>query len=123
MPSRWPSAPGADDLPVWSITPTAGSSTWRSATPSDWPRPRPLSSVGSRGDSYDNALAETVNGLYKAELINRHGPWRSVEAVELATADWVHFWNTKRLHGACGDIPPAEFEAAYHSAQAATAAA
>lgn len=82
-----------------------------------------VSSVGSRGDSYDNALAETVNGLYKAELINRHGPWRSVEAVELATADWVHFWNTKRLHGACGDIPPAEFEAAYHSAQAATAAA
>lgn len=59
----------------------------------------------------------------EAELINRHGPWRSVEAVELATADWVHFWNTKRLHGACGDIPPAEFEAAYHSAQAAVAAA
>jgi len=82
-----------------------------------------VSPVGFRGDSYDNALAETVNGLYKAGLINRHGPWRSVEAVELATADWVHFWNTKRLHGARGDIPPAEFEAAYHSAQAATAAA
>jgi len=82
-----------------------------------------VSSVGSRGDSYDNALAETVNGLYKAELINRHGPWRSVEAVELATADWVHFWNTKRLHGACGDIPPAEFEAAYHSLRATTLAA
>jgi putative transposase len=83
-----------------------------------------VSSVGSRGDSYDNALAETVNGLYKAELINRRGPWRSVEEVELATADWVHFWNSRRLHSACGDVPPAEFEAAYHQRlQAATEAA
>ena len=82
-----------------------------------------VGSVGSRGDSYDNALAETVNGLYKAELINRHGPWRSVEAVELATARWVHFWNTDRLHSACGDVPPAEFEAAYHQRLATTEAA
>ena len=82
-----------------------------------------VSSVGSRGDSYDNALAETVNGLYKAELINRQGPWRTVDQVELATAEWVAFWNTRRLHSACGDVPPAEFEAAYHSRlQAATAA-
>ncbi len=79
-----------------------------------------VSSVGSKGDSYDNALAESVNGLYKAELINRHGPWRNVDEVELATARWVHFWNTRRLHGACGDIPPAEFEAAYHSRLQAT---
>jgi transposase InsO family protein len=64
-----------------------------------------VSSVGSRGDSYDSALAETVNGLYKAELINRYGLWRSVEEVELATADWVHFWNNRRLHSACGDNP------------------
>lgn len=82
-----------------------------------------VSSVGSKGDSYDNALAESVNGLYKAELINRHGPWRTVDEVELATAEWVHFWNTKRLHGACGDIPPVEFEAAYHSLRATTEAA
>jgi putative transposase len=75
-----------------------------------------VASVGSRGDSYDNALAESVNGLYKAELIRRHaGPWRSTDEVELATADWVEFWNTRRLHSACGDIPPAEFEAAYHA--------
>jgi putative transposase len=74
-----------------------------------------VSSVGSKGDSYDNALAETVNGLYKAELINRQGPWRTLEQVELATARWVDFWNTRRLHSACGDVPPAEFEAAYHS--------
>jgi len=82
-----------------------------------------VSSVGSRGDSYDNALAETVNGLYKAELIHRRGPWRSVEEVELATAAWVHWWNAQRLHSACGDVPPEEYEAAYWaSAQVATAA-
>ena len=79
-----------------------------------------VNSVGSKGDSYDNALAETVNGLYKAELINRQGPWRSVEQVELETAAWVHWWNTSRLHGACGDVPPAEFEAAYHQRLEAT---
>jgi len=73
-----------------------------------------VSSVGSRGDSYDNALAESVNGLYKAELIERRGPWRSVEQVELATAEWVHWWNHQRLHEACGYVPPAEVEAAYH---------
>ena len=82
-----------------------------------------VSSVGSKGDSYDNALAESVNGLYKAELINRHVPWRTVEQVELATARWVHFWNNRRLHSACGDIPPAEFEAAYHQLRATRAAA
>ena len=69
--------------------------------------------MGSKGDSYDNALAETVNGLYKAELIKRRGPWRSVQDVELATAAWVQWWNERRLHGACGDVPPAEYEAAY----------
>jgi putative transposase len=80
-------------------------------------------SVGSRGDSYDNALAETVNGLYKAELIRRHGPWRSLEQVELATADWVDWWNHRRLHGAIGDQPPAEFETLYHSQRQASEAA
>lgn len=70
-------------------------------------------SVGSRGDSYDNALAETVNGLYKAELIHRRGPWATAADVEYATAAWVDFWNTRRLHSACGDRPPAEYEAAY----------
>ena len=79
-----------------------------------------VNSVGSRGDSYDNALAETVNGLYKAELIHRQGSWRNVEQVELATSAWVHWWNAQRLHGACGDIPPAEYEAAYHQRLQAT---
>jgi len=67
-------------------------------------------SVGSRGDSYDNALAETVVGLYKTELIRRRGPWRTVEHVELATAEWVDWWNKHRLHSAANNLPPAEFE-------------
>jgi len=73
-----------------------------------------IRSVGSRGDSYDNALAEAVNGLYKAEVIHRRGPWRSLEQVELATAAWVDWWNSNRLHSALGHIPPTEFEAHYH---------
>jgi putative transposase len=67
-------------------------------------------SIGSVADSYDNALAETVNGLYKTELIRRRNPWRTVDDVELATLTWVHWWNNERLHEALGDIPPAEFE-------------
>ena len=71
-------------------------------------------SIGTVGDSYDNALAETVNGYYKAELIYgpaQTGPWKTVEEVELATLGWVHWHNTSRLHGYLGDLPPAEFEA------------
>jgi len=71
-------------------------------------------SVGSRGDSYDNALAETINGLYKAEVIHRRGPWKSVEAVELATLEWVSWFNHHRLLGPIGYIPPAEAEANYY---------
>ena len=82
-----------------------------------------VNSVGSKGDSFDNALAETVNGLYKAELIDRRGPWRSVDQVELATSEWVHWWNTDRLHSASGDMPPAEYEAAYWTDQQVVEAA
>jgi putative transposase len=67
-------------------------------------------SVGSVGDSYDNALAETINGLYKAEVIHRRGPWRSFEAVEFATLEWVHWFNHRRLLEPIGNIPPAEAE-------------
>ena len=67
-------------------------------------------SVGSCGDSYDNALAETVNGLYKAEVTWRSGPWRSAGVVERATAEWVDWWNERRLHSTLGYLPPAEFE-------------
>jgi putative transposase len=76
-------------------------------------------SVGSKGDSYDNALAETLNGLYKAELIRRGGPWRNAEDVELATLAWVEWWNHRRLHGACGNVPPAEYEQRHLEAAAA----
>ena len=77
-------------------------------------------SVGSVGDSYDNALAESVIGLYKTEVIRRRGPWRHLEAVEFATLTWVDWFNTRRLLGPLGDIPPAEFEAQYYE-QAAVA--
>jgi len=80
-----------------------------------------LPSIGSVGDSYDNALAETINGLYKTELIRGpdQGPWKTVDEVELATLGWVHWYNTERLHGYLGDIPPDEHEEA-HYAQLAT---
>ncbi len=71
-------------------------------------------SVGSKGDSYDNALAETINGLYKIELIHRRAPWKSKEAVELATLEWVSWFNHHRLMAHLGYIPPAEAEANYH---------
>ena len=73
-----------------------------------------VNSVGSRGDSYDNALAESEIGLYKAELINRRGPWRTMEEVELGTLEWVQWFNHRRLHSSIGDVPPIEFEAAYY---------
>lgn len=72
-------------------------------------------SVGSVGDSYNNALAETINGLYKAEVIHRRGPWRSFEAVEFATLEWVDWFNNRRLLEPIGHIPPAEAEAAYYA--------
>jgi len=72
-------------------------------------------SVGSVGDSYDNALAETINGLFKAEVIHRRGPWRSFEAVEYATLEWVDWFNNRRLPEPIGNIPPAEAEANFYA--------
>jgi putative transposase len=71
-------------------------------------------SVGRRGDSYDNALAESVIGLFKAEVIRRKGPWRTLEAVEFATLTWLDWFNHRRLLEPIGDVPPAEYEARYH---------
>ena len=71
-------------------------------------------SVGSKGDSYDNALAETINGLYKAELIHRRAPWKTKESVELATLEWVSWFNNQRLLEPIGYVPPAEAEANYY---------
>ena len=77
-------------------------------------------SVGSRGDAYDNALAETVIGLFKTEVIRLRGPWRSLEAVEFATLEWVDWFNHRRLLEPIGYVPPAEYEARYYG-QAAVA--
>ncbi len=71
-------------------------------------------SVGSKGDSYDNAAAESANSLYKKELIEREGPWHNVRDVALATMEWVSWYNSHRLHSACGNIPPKEFEERYY---------
>ena len=79
-------------------------------------------SVGSKGDSYDNALAETIIGLYKAEVIHHLGPWRGVTDVEIATLEWVHWFNHQRLLEPIGDMPPAEFEQMYYRQQGQAAA-
>lgn len=80
-------------------------------------------SVGSVGDSYDNALAETINGLYKTELIRQQGPWRGIEAVELATLSWVDWFNNRRIMESIGNVPPAELEAEYYEQQGSAKAA
>ena len=80
-------------------------------------------SVGSVGDSYDNALAESINGLYKAEVIHRRGPWRNIQAVEFATLEWVDWFNHRRLLEPIGNIPPAEAEANFYAALEQTAMA
>lgn len=76
-----------------------------------------VASVGSKGDSYDNAMAEALNSLYKAELIRNRGPWKSVSDVEIATAEWVEWWNERRLHGELGHRPPVEIEDHYWTSE------
>ena len=71
-------------------------------------------SIGTVGDAYDNALAESTIGLFKTELIRRHGPWRTLDDVEIATLEWVDWFNNTRLHTELGDIPPAEHEAFHY---------
>jgi len=82
-----------------------------------------VASVGSRGDSYDNALAESTIGQLKAELIHRQGPWRSVDQLEYALFEYLDWWNHRRLHGEIGLVPPAEREAVYYRHRLAVAAA
>ena len=76
-----------------------------------------VTSVGSRGDSYDNALAESVNGLYRTELVRRQGPWRGLEDLGFATLKWVDWYNHRRLFRALGYVPPAEYEASNNREQ------
>ena len=79
-------------------------------------------SVGSVGDSYDNALAETIIGLFKTEVIRRRGPWRNIDAVEFATLKWIDWFNNRRLLGPIGYVPPAEYEEAWYRSQSKPAA-
>jgi putative transposase len=74
-----------------------------------------VASVGSVGDSYDNAMAEAFNSLFKAELVRNKGPWRSIEDLEIAVAEYIDWYNHRRLHGELGLIPPAEYEALHHA--------
>ena len=87
-----------------------GPSICRSGTPNDWQRPASRHRVGSRGDAYDNALAESVIGLFKTEVIHHGGPWRRLDDVEYATLEWVAWFNTCRLMEPLGYVPPAEYE-------------
>ncbi|MGW8955594.1 integrase core domain-containing protein [Streptomyces sp. NPDC055709] len=80
-------------------------------------------SVGSVADSYDNAMAEALNGSFKAELIEHQGPWRDADQVERAVVRWVGWYNTERLHSALDYVPPEEFEAAYYCSLATSKAA
>lgn len=82
-----------------------------------------VASVGSTGDSYDNALAEAFNSLFKAELVRNRGPWKNIDDLEIATAEYIDWFNHRRLHGEIGTIPPVEFERAYHQDQAVPATA
>ena len=80
-----------------------------------------VASVGSKGDSYDNAMAEAFNSLYKAELIRNRGPWRGIDDVEIATVEYIDWYNNRRLHGELGHLPPAEYEALHAMTHPATA--
>jgi transposase InsO family protein len=99
----------------WSTIRIADRNTCPSNTPNDWPKRGIESSVGSVGDSYDNALAETINGLFKAEVIHRRGPWCSFEPVEYATLKWVDCFNNSCIFEPIGNIPPAEAEANFYA--------
>ena len=96
-------------------TATEAANTYPLSTPSAWLK-LVLSGLSAASEnSYDNALAETINGLYKAEVIHRRGPWRGFEAVEFATLEWVDWLNTRRLLEPIGNIPPAEAEQRYYA--------
>ena len=105
------------------ITAIAACNTCRFATPSGWPKPASSRRSAASATSYDNALAETIIGLYKTEVIQRRGPWRQLEAVEFATLEWVDWFNHRRLLEPIGYIPPAEAEARYYAQTASHAMA
>ena len=115
-PSSRRCTPAGRSKAGWSTTAIAASSTSRSPTPSAWPKPASRRRSAASAIRYDNALAETVIGLFKTEVIRRQGPWRSLEAVEFATLAWVDWFNHRRLLEPIGFVPPAEAEAAFYNA-------
>lgn len=80
-----------------------------------------VASVGSKGDSYDNAMAEAFNSLFKAELVRNRGPWRGLDDLEMATVEYIDWYNNRRLHGELGHVPPAEYEALHTMTRTVTA--
>ena len=100
--------------PGWSTTRDAGSQYTSIRYAQRLADAGAVASIGTVGDSFDNALAETVIGLYKTECVRYEGPWRGVDDLELATLNWVHWFNETRLHCAIGDVPPAEFETEHY---------
>jgi putative transposase len=80
-----------------------------------------VASVGSKGDSFDNAMAEAFNSLYKAELVRNKGPWRGLDDLEMATVEYIDWYNNRRLHGELGHVPPAEYEQLHAMTQPVTA--
>ena len=115
MPSGPVNVKGCRTFRASFTTTTVAPSTHPSRSPSGSPEAGIDASIGTTGDSYDNALAETINGLYKTELIKPRGPWRTVEQVEVATLEWVDWFNHRRLYEHNGDIPPVELEQAYYA--------
>ena len=122
MPWRWPSTPGElPDSTDWCVAATAPVQYLSIRYTERLSEVGVVNSMGSRGDSYDNAMAESFNGLYKTELIFHEGPWRGVEEVEWATLSYVDWFNHRRIHNEIGKIPPAELEAnCYYYRQGAT---
>ena len=123
-PWRWPSGDAAAKALTWPdscITPTAACNTGRSATPNASPKPTRSLRSDLEGDSYDNALAEAFNSLFKAELIRNKGPWTGIDDLEIAVAEYIDWFNQRRLHGELGHVPPAEYEALHSTAKASPA--
>jgi transposase InsO family protein len=114
MPSNRPFISDNPDR-AWFTTRIADRNICPFATPNDWPKQNRAIRRQCRA-TYDNAMAETINGLFKAEVIHRRGPWRSFDAVEYATLEWVDWFNSRRLLEPIGNIPPAEAEANFYAA-------
>lgn len=113
---QWPEAAGVPgvgefDLPPEGVVDLDAAAQYRAVRYAERPAAESaVASVGAKGDSYDNALAEALNSLFKAELVRNKGPWRDMDHLEIAVAEWVYWYNHRRLHGEIVHVPPAEYE-------------